>query len=253
MFNRLKSIFRSRTPPKPLVRARFDAAQTTRDNSLSAPGLMRRRRHGTTGVTGRRRIICRRTWRPRRKSAGRCGCARATKLPTIPTPEDWCRCSQTTPSARGRDCRCYPPTRRSLDLQLIEADRVSGELRWFEDDTSVDGISYDRWGNPTDYRVLKYHPGDIRYMPGDDAIHIPAEYMIHIYRQDRPGLHRGVPEITPALPLFAQLRRYNLAVLSTAAVCSTSQIQSGCAFRGGGRSGFCGDSLHGRSAERRIG
>ena len=45
-----------------------------------------------------------------------------------------------------------------LDLQLIEADRVSGELRWFEDDTSVDGISYDRWGNPTDYRVLKYHP-----------------------------------------------------------------------------------------------
>ena len=32
MFNRLKSIFRSRTPPKPLVRARFDAAQTTRDN-----------------------------------------------------------------------------------------------------------------------------------------------------------------------------------------------------------------------------
>lgn len=53
-------------------------------------------------------------------------------------------------------------------------------------------------------------------MPGDDAIHIPAEYMIHIYRQDRPGLHRGVPEITPALPLFAQLRRYNLAVLSAA-------------------------------------
>ena len=32
MFNRLKSIFRSRTPPKQLVRARFDAAQTTRDN-----------------------------------------------------------------------------------------------------------------------------------------------------------------------------------------------------------------------------
>ena len=29
-------------------------------------------------------------------------------------------------------------------------------------------------------------------------------------------MHRGVPEITPALPLFAQLRRYNLAVLSAA-------------------------------------
>jgi len=40
--------------------------------------------------------------------------------------------------------------------------------------------------------------------------------MIHIFRQERPGQHRGVPEITPALPLFAQLRRYTLAVLSAA-------------------------------------
>lgn len=31
-----------------------------------------------------------------------------------------------------------------------------------------------------------------------------------------PELHRGIPELTAALPLFAQLRRYNLAVLSAA-------------------------------------
>jgi capsid protein len=40
--------------------------------------------------------------------------------------------------------------------------------------------------------------------------------MIHIFRADRPELHRGIPEITPALPLFAQLRRYTLAVLAAA-------------------------------------
>jgi len=45
---------------------------------------------------------------------------------------------------------------------------------------------------------------------------IPASDMIHVFRQERPGQHRGVPEITPALPLFAQLRRYTLAVLSAA-------------------------------------
>jgi len=45
---------------------------------------------------------------------------------------------------------------------------------------------------------------------------IPAADMIHVFRQERPGQHRGVPEITPALPLFAQLRRYTLAVLSAA-------------------------------------
>ena len=45
---------------------------------------------------------------------------------------------------------------------------------------------------------------------------IPASYMVHVFRQERPGQHRGIPEITPALPLFAQLRRFILAVLSAA-------------------------------------
>ncbi len=40
--------------------------------------------------------------------------------------------------------------------------------------------------------------------------------MIHWYRNDRPGQSRGMPEIVPALPLFAQLRRYTLAVLAAA-------------------------------------
>jgi capsid protein len=44
--------------------------------------------------------------------------------------------------------------------------------------------------------------------------------MLHIFRMDRPGQHRGVPEITPALPLFAQLRRYTQAVLSNAESCA---------------------------------
>ena len=40
--------------------------------------------------------------------------------------------------------------------------------------------------------------------------------MIHYYRAERPGQCRGIPEITPALPLFAQLRRYTLAVIAAA-------------------------------------
>jgi capsid protein len=45
---------------------------------------------------------------------------------------------------------------------------------------------------------------------------VPADNMIHLYRLDRPGMHRGIPEITPALPLFAMLRRFTLATLGTA-------------------------------------
>jgi Bacteriophage capsid protein len=39
---------------------------------------------------------------------------------------------------------------------------------------------------------------------------------LHYFRADRPGQSRGVPDITPALPLFAQLRRYTLAVIGAA-------------------------------------
>ena len=249
MFNRLKSIFRSRTPPKQLVRARFDAAQTTRDNwrHWSAADHLSADMEAAPEV--RRTLRMRSRYEVANNSYAR-GLVLMLANDTIGTGPRlqmlsadetfndavetafmrWSDAVRLAPKLRTmRMARCQdgeafavlatnPKIRHGvkLDLQLIEADRVSGELRWFEDDTSVDGISYDRWGNPTDYRVLKYHPGDIRYMPGDDAIHIPAEYMIHIFRQDRPGLHRGVPEITPALPLFAQLRRYNLAVLSAA-------------------------------------
>ena len=103
-----------------------------------------------------------------------------------------------------------------LDVIPVEADRVAGELTWKKDDTSVDGISFDQWGNPATYRVLKYHPGDMRYGTGEEANIVAASNMLHIFRADRPGLHRGVSELTAALPLFAQLRRYNLAVLSAA-------------------------------------
>jgi hypothetical protein len=40
--------------------------------------------------------------------------------------------------------------------------------------------------------------------------------VMHWFRSDRPGQHRGLPEIMPALPLFAQLRRYTLAALQAA-------------------------------------
>ena len=32
-----------------------------------------------------------------------------------------------------------------LDLMLVEADRISGDLKWIEDDRSIDGIQFDQW------------------------------------------------------------------------------------------------------------
>ncbi len=105
-----------------------------------------------------------------------------------------------------------------LDVQLVEADRVTNPGFALGVASAVDGIEYDAAGNARVYSVLRDHPGSttgfgaawLRYD------RVPAEAMVHWFRSDRPGQHRGIPEITPALPLFAQLRRYTLAVLGAA-------------------------------------
>ena len=102
-----------------------------------------------------------------------------------------------------------------LDIRLVEADRIATPEMRASLDNLADGIEFDAYGNPLQYYLLKYHPGDGSFRPGEFE-KVPVEAMIHWYRMDRPGQHRGVPETTPALPLFAQLRRYTLAVLAAA-------------------------------------
>lgn len=102
-----------------------------------------------------------------------------------------------------------------LDISLIEADHIEDKL-WPEDPQVREGIRYDNFWNPVSYRVLKEHPGSNHAHVFDDADVYPASEVIHYFRADRPEQLRGVPELTPALPLFAQMRRYTLAVLSAA-------------------------------------
>jgi len=104
-----------------------------------------------------------------------------------------------------------------LDLRLVEADQVTTPDLSVLDEGAVDGIVFDAFGNPVEYHLLKSHPGDARsgYL-GIEYDRVPAASVIHYYRADRPGQSRGIPDITPALPLFAQLRRYTLAVIAAA-------------------------------------
>ena len=48
------------------------------------------------------------------------------------------------------------------------------------------------------------------------AMRVPAAQVLHYWIPERPGQRRGIPELTAALPLFAQLRRWTLAVLAAA-------------------------------------
>lgn len=102
-----------------------------------------------------------------------------------------------------------------LDMVLVEADQVTDPALVVDTDT-VDGIQLDPLGNPIRYTILDTHPGANVFQPFGESTKYPAAAVAHLFRADRPGQHRGVTEIAPALPLFAQLRRYTLAVIGAA-------------------------------------
>ncbi len=102
-----------------------------------------------------------------------------------------------------------------LDLRLLEAEQVANPT-WGGAADEADGIRFDAAGNPSTYTVLRQHPGSVAVLEPTAADQVPAAFMIHWFRADRPGQARGLPDLLPALPLFAQLRRYTLAVLGAA-------------------------------------
>jgi len=108
------------------------------------------------------------------------------------------------------------PTSVQLDLRLVEADQVCTPDLSVLTENAIDGIVFDAAGNPVEYHVLREHPGDTsrRFILEYDRL--PASSVIHWFRADRPGQARGIPDIMPALPLFAQLRRFTLAVIAAA-------------------------------------
>src|SRR5690606_17130199 len=83
-----------------------------------------------------------------------------------------------------------------LDLRLIEADQVTTPVFDPAAPQPVDGIVFDRLGNPVEYHVLRRHPGDSIYFAGAGLEYdrIPAGAMLHYFRVDRPGQSRGIPD-----------------------------------------------------------
>lgn len=104
-----------------------------------------------------------------------------------------------------------------LDLRLIEAEQMTTPtlaLGLVNNPRLVDGIHFDESGNPVKYDILPYHPGDVASL--QQPVSYDADHVLHWFSADRPGQARGIPDITPALPLFAIRRRYVLATCLSA-------------------------------------
>jgi len=111
-----------------------------------------------------------------------------------------------------------------IDLVLYETEQVGSNTdRDVEDfykngvPKEVDGILFDRNGNPEKYRFWRIHPGSINGVGAfTDFYLVPADTVIHYANFARPGQHRGFPEIASSLTVFNDLRRYANAVVSAA-------------------------------------
>lgn len=111
-----------------------------------------------------------------------------------------------------------------LDIQLIDVDRVTSDEFSFTNEI-VDGIKLDAKGNVVSYSVYDHHPAE-RVLA--ELQTIPAKYIIHLFRAERPGQHRGVTALAPCLELFGQMRDWTKATLTAAqtAACVTAFIET---------------------------
>lgn len=109
----------------------------------------------------------------------------------------------------------------TLDIRLVEPEMVATPTELMSQTITpegnvVDGIEFDQIGNVVAYQVLNFHPGSNYRVNNLQFQRVPAAQMVHWFKPVRPGQHRGVPEVAPALKLFGQLRRYTEAVIAAA-------------------------------------
>lgn len=103
----------------------------------------------------------------------------------------------------------------TTDLIPFECDRLRNPNTPYRDVVNpLDGIELDKFGNPTAYYIRNRHPGDACAFSLQDteSTRFPACDVVHYYEKSRSEQHRGIPELTSCLKLFAQLRRVTLAV-----------------------------------------
>jgi len=114
--------------------------------------------------------------------------------------------------------------RTRLALQLVEADRLCNPGLRANTDTMTDGVECSAaTGEAIAYHVCSHYPNDTLARGSRTWTTIAARgsstgrrNVLHLYRQLRPGLRRGVPLLAPVIEPIKQLTRYSEAELSAA-------------------------------------
>ena len=105
----------------------------------------------------------------------------------------------------------------TLNIATIECDRVESWTEAAARENEIDGIRFDEYRNPVEYRILKYHPGDYRVgIKNRRGEWTKAANVIHYFETLRPEQVRGVSDFVSALDIPADQKSYRSSVSQTA-------------------------------------
>jgi len=115
----------------------------------------------------------------------------------------------------------------SLQLQMIEADRVCNKNSQSDSVTLSGGIERSEFGGaPVKYHILKGHPGNIWSKNNEWQIvdgrgsKTGRKNVLHLFHKIRIGQSRGVPDLAPVIESLKQLGTYSKGELDAAVVSS---------------------------------
>ena len=106
--------------------------------------------------------------------------------------------------------------RVQLDLLLIEAEQCQSPYLSHIETGYIDGVKFDESGNVLWYDILPNHPGSNYLAHTLDPIPTPANQVLHWFKLQRAGAHRGTPDLTPTLNVGASSRRWREATVAAA-------------------------------------
>lgn len=119
-----------------------------------------------------------------------------------------------------------------LALELIEADRLAEDRDTYqfanaEGTRIIGGVELDELGTPVAYWVYPAHPQDIHSFRRE-PIRLAASNVLHLFRRDRIGQHRGVTWFAPVVTSIRDLGLYldNEMQAGAVAACFAAAITS---------------------------
>lgn len=109
-----------------------------------------------------------------------------------------------------------------LQLQILEGDQLDTS-RFGRNGANriVYGVELDPIGRRVAYWLFPDHPGDAGYGMIPRALtsqRVPADQVLHVYRKQRPGQLRGVPDLAPVIQTLVNLGDYHHAQLVRAKI-----------------------------------